>query len=186
VERLPALNVLDGSAFVLSERHGDVDAQRGLEGFFWEDTRVISRFRLLVDGREPELLSTADVDSFAAQAFLVPPSDSIYDNPQLSIMRRRLVRGTWLEELLLVNHRHDARVVRLRIDVDADFADLFEVKDDEVRRRHVDRELAAIERAAANAFAERAVESALQVVQRAGHVSASRWCWCGGSSPAAG
>jgi glycogen debranching enzyme len=139
VERLPALNVLDGSAFVLSERHGDVDAQRGLEGFFWEDTRVISRFRLLVDGREPELLSTADVDSFAAQAFLVPPSDSIYDNPQLSIMRRRLVRGTWLEELLLVNHRHDARVVRLRIDVDADFADLFEVKDDEVRRRHVER-----------------------------------------------
>jgi len=30
VERLPALNVLDGSAFVLSDRHGDVDAQRHL------------------------------------------------------------------------------------------------------------------------------------------------------------
>jgi glycogen debranching enzyme len=140
VDRLPALNVLDGSAFVLSDLHGDVDARRGLEGFFWEDTRVVSRFHLLVDDQQPDLLSTAASDSFAAQAFLVPPSSSVYDNPQLSIMRRRLVRGTWLEEVLLVNHRHDARGVRLRVEVDSDFADLFEVKDGEVRRRDVHRD----------------------------------------------
>jgi glycogen debranching enzyme len=139
VERLPALNVLDGNAFVLSELHGDVDAGRGLEGFFWEDTRVISRFCLRVDDEHPDLLSTAEQDSFAAQAFLVPPASTIYDNPQLSVMRRRLMRSTWLEELLVVNHRHDARAVRLRVDVDADFADLFEVKDGEVEQRPIER-----------------------------------------------
>jgi glycogen debranching enzyme len=136
----PPLTVLDGSAFVLSDRHGDIgDASGGLDGFFWEDTRFVSRWSLTIDGAALELLSTADLDHFAAEAFLVPPSPRIFENPQLSVMRRRVVRGGWLEELLVVNHRRDPRRVVLRLDVDADFADLFEVKDGHVRARDIGR-----------------------------------------------
>jgi glycogen debranching enzyme len=55
----------------------------------------------------------------------------------MSLVRRRLVSGSWTEELLLANHRDEPTEVRLAIDVAADFADLYEVKDDAVRPRQV-------------------------------------------------
>ena len=44
-------------------------------------------------------------------------------------MRRRLLDQVWSEELTIVSHRHETSEVGVRLVVDTDFADLFEVKD---------------------------------------------------------
>ena len=130
------LSVFDGSTFVVSDRRGDVLPDSGAaQGFFVADTRMLSCWKLTVDGRTPEPLSYSGVDHFAAEFVLVPPGRSLFDNPYLSIVRRRLVREVWREEVILVNHMNHPVEIEVAIEADADFADLFEVKDGEVRER---------------------------------------------------
>jgi glycogen debranching enzyme len=50
-------------------------------------------------------------------------------------VRHRLVDHVWMEEVTLTNHLHEPSRLRVALDVDTDFADLFEVKDGVPRER---------------------------------------------------
>jgi glycogen debranching enzyme len=143
-----AVSVLDGNNFVVSDRHGDVLTDTWLppHGFFSEDTRFISLWRLTAQGQPTDILSRAHVDYSVAQFFLVSPSEGFHAAPPLGIIRRRLIGDVWLEEVIVVNHRDEHTAVAVDLEVATDFADLFEVKDETIPRRHVvaergDREL---------------------------------------------
>jgi glycogen debranching enzyme len=124
------LSILDGSTFVVSDRNGDIDARPDEpHGLFADDTRFLSRWMLTVNGIRPQLLSTDDVDYFRAQFFLVPPTGTIYRNPEVSVMRERSCGDGFHEDLLVFNHGQEPIELELRLAADADFADLFEVKD---------------------------------------------------------
>ena len=133
------ISVLDGNTFVVSDRHGDVRPGHRLHphGFFSEDTRFVSRWELSVAGARTEVLSTAHVVYFAAQFFLVPPTPAFHAASQLSVVRQRVVKDVWIEQLRLGNHREEPFEVAVEIAVAADFADLFEVKDGTIRERAV-------------------------------------------------
>jgi glycogen debranching enzyme len=143
-----AVSVLDGSNFVVSDRRGDVLAGATLRphGFFSQDTRFVSRWRLTVQGRPPDILSRAHTDYFVAQFFLVSPSEAFHVGAPLGIARQRLIGDVWMEDVVVVNHRNDHAELAIDLEVAADFADLFEVKDKQIRGRRVvaergDREL---------------------------------------------
>ncbi|HEY3828606.1 MAG TPA: glycogen debranching N-terminal domain-containing protein [Solirubrobacteraceae bacterium] len=130
-------SVLDGSTFVVGDRLGDVRADEGREhGFFSDDTRFISRWVLDVGEQPLELLGLDQSAHFAAQFFLTPRVAPDVEAP-CSIMRRRLVDRVWMEEVTVTNHRHQRSELRMVLALDADFADLFEVKDGEVATREV-------------------------------------------------
>jgi glycogen debranching enzyme len=123
------VSVLDGSTFVVGDRLGDVRADEGREhGFFSEDTRVISRWVLRVGETPLELLSLNQSAHFDTQFFLTPAVGP-EDQAPCSIVRHRLVDHVWMEEVTLTNHLHQTGHFRVVLEVDADFADLFEVKD---------------------------------------------------------
>ncbi len=131
------LSVLDGSTFVVGDRLGDVRADEGREhGFFSEDTRFISRWVLRVDEKPLELLSLNQSAHFDAQFFLTPGVGSDEEAP-CSIVRHRFVGDVWIERVIVTNHLHETSRLRLALDVDTDFADLFEVKDGLVAGREV-------------------------------------------------
>ncbi len=130
-------SVFDGSTFAVSDDCGDMQHGEITHGFFVRDTRHLTVWRLFLDGRPLEPLSVADVDYFVAQFFLVPPRRQLFSSPEMSVVRRRAVQKAWFEELTIVNHRNEATRVELRIEVDADFADLFEVKGGQVRERPI-------------------------------------------------
>jgi glycogen debranching enzyme len=136
------ISVLDGNTFVVSDRHGDLDPDVRVppHGFFSEDTRFISRWRLSVQGQPTDVLSNAIVDYFVAQFFLVCPSPEFHSAPQLGIIRQRLLGDGWLEDIVIANHRDEHVAVAVDLDVATDFADLFEVKDDTIRERRIDAE----------------------------------------------
>jgi glycogen debranching enzyme len=143
-----AVSVLDGSTFVVSDRHGDVDPDVRLppHGFYSEDTRFVSRWRLSVQGQPTDILSNALIDYFGAQFFLVTPSPAFHAAPEIGVIRQRLLGDDWMEDVVIVNHRDEHVAVAVDLEVAADFADLFEIKDDAIRTRHVvahagDREL---------------------------------------------
>jgi glycogen debranching enzyme len=131
------LSVLDGSTFVVGDRLGDVRSEEAREhGFYSEDTRFLSRWVLHVDEAPLELLGIDQSAHFAAQLFLTP-SIGPEDLAPCSIVRRRLIDHVWIEHLTVINHRHKSSEVRLALEVDTDFADLFEVKDGMVAEREV-------------------------------------------------
>ncbi len=128
--RTDTISILDGSTFVVSNRAGDIDAAPDqAHGLFFKDTRHLSRWILEVDGKAPDVLSTDDIEYYYAQFFLAPKTGTIYKNPYLSVIRRRLVGDGFVEDIAVLNHGGAPAEVSLRLRVSSDFADLFEVKD---------------------------------------------------------
>jgi glycogen debranching enzyme len=131
------LSVLDGSTFVVGDRLGDVRADEGREhGFFSEDTRFISRWTLSVGQTPLELLSLHQNTHFDAQFFLTPTVGP-EDEAPCSIVRHRLVDHVWMEDVTVTNHLHATARLRVVLEIGADFADLFEVKDGAIAERKI-------------------------------------------------
>jgi glycogen debranching enzyme len=124
------ISILDGSTFVVSDLRGDIEASPDAPvGFFFRDTRFLSRWKLTVNGVSPEILSTDDVRYDEVQFFLVPPTGTVYKDPYLSVIRRRAVGDGFHEDLTIINHDREPAEFELRLEAASDFADLFEVKD---------------------------------------------------------
>src|SRR5579871_5445340 len=125
-----SISILDGSTFLVSQANGDINAQPDQpEGLFFKDTRHLSAWNLTVNNVALDVLSTDTVEYYFAQHFCVPPTGTIYQNPTLSIIRKRLVGEGFVEDLAVLNHGSEPQQIELRLRADADFADLFVFKD---------------------------------------------------------
>jgi glycogen debranching enzyme len=124
------ISILDGSTFLVSDRKGDIEASPDEpHGFFYRDTRFLSKWTLSANGAPLEALSTDDLTYFTAQFFLAPPSGSVHKNSTVSIIRKRSIGDGLHEDITVINHDVDALEIELRLEAASDFADLFEVKD---------------------------------------------------------
>ncbi|MHB8341322.1 MAG: amylo-alpha-1,6-glucosidase [Mycobacteriales bacterium] len=128
------VTLVEGVTFCICGRSGDIRA--GAEqGLFFRDTRFVSRLVLEVDGATLEPLSTSSSAPYAA-TFVTrrPPRAGVADSTML-VLRRRYVGNGMLEEIVLRNLGREPAGVSLSLTVEADFADLFEVKESRVRAR---------------------------------------------------
>jgi glycogen debranching enzyme len=137
------VSVLDGSTFVVGNHLGDVRADEVREhGLFSADTRFVSRLILAVDTGPLELLGIHQSAHFSAQFFLTPAVGPTEQAPY-SIIRRRLVDQVWIEEVTVTSHLHSPSRLALALEIDTDFADLFEIKDDSTLARDITFDAAA-------------------------------------------
>ena len=128
--RATPVSILEGDTFVVSDRRGDISiSPEEPLGLFDGDTRYLSRWVLTVNGALPNPLSTDDVNYFSSQFFLVPGTGTIYVDAPMSIVRQRAVGGGFHEDLKVTNHKATPLDLDIRMEADADFADLFQVKD---------------------------------------------------------
>jgi glycogen debranching enzyme len=127
----PQISILSGSAFVVSDRRGDIAPALGNpNGLFYRDMRHLSGWQLRLNGRELDVLSAESLEYDEAVFFLVEPTGSVYRSPAVSLVRRREVADGMREHLELHNHSQRRLEIEISILFDADFADLFEVKDE--------------------------------------------------------
>jgi glycogen debranching enzyme len=130
------LVVLDGSTFFVSQRDGDCPPSQET-GFFHQDVRHLSAWRLLVDGQPIRLLTSRNDAYYSARVFGTLASAAVGRNPPVSVRRHRVVAGGLHEDLVVDNHGPEPCSLTLELEVAADFADLFEVKDGQPKRgRH--------------------------------------------------
>ena len=129
------VSLLKGSTFIVSDRLGDVTPRVGdPSGLFYRDMRHLSRWQLRLNGRELDALAAESLEYDEAIFYLVEPTRSVYRNPAMSLIRRREVGDGIREHLELINHGQHEVHVEITILFDADFADLFEVKDELTKR----------------------------------------------------
>jgi len=132
----PLVSILDGNTFVVSDVRGDIEAStREPCGLFSYDTRFLSTWVLKVDGERLSPLSTDDLHYFETRFFLVPGTTAAYVDAKRSVIRQRALADGFREELTVLNHDENPAELTVRIEVECDFADLFEVRDALARKR---------------------------------------------------
>jgi glycogen debranching enzyme len=109
------------------------------DGFFARDTRFISGYDLRINGRRPVLLNASPIEFFSSRFELT--NDALLDiggpilPSTLSIRLDRTVDGGVHEDLDIVNYgRREVRLT-IEIEIDSDFADIFDVKLGTIVRR---------------------------------------------------
>jgi glycogen debranching enzyme len=131
------VTLVEGSAFCISGRSGDVSPGTP-QGLIFRDTRFISRFELRVNDQQPEPLATAPGDPFSCTfVSRTRPRPGRADS-HLLVFRQRYIGRGMREDVTVHNFAEEAAYCSLELVVDADFADLFEVKEGRVQWRAED------------------------------------------------
>ncbi|MBT2250767.1 amylo-alpha-1,6-glucosidase [Arthrobacter sp. BHU FT2] len=125
--------LVEGSSFCISSSNGDIRGGRP-HGLFVADVRIVSALTLAVDGQAVEPL-TAEVKVPYRAVFVgrVSRTGSYGDSP-LIVERLREVGAGLQERLTIHNYSSEAAECVVTLDVAADFADLFEVKEARIGR----------------------------------------------------
>jgi glycogen debranching enzyme len=122
------LTILEGSSFCICDEFGDIGSFE-TSGFFDDDVRFLSKLRLTVNGERPLLLESRNVDYFSAAFYLRNPPVRGLGQDTLLIARERFI-GAGLEERIVVrNETPEPATLELALEVGADFADIFTVKE---------------------------------------------------------
>ena len=121
------LRILEGATFCLCDELGDLHGN--VEGLFAQDTRFLSSLKLTINGQRPLLLSSDKIEYFSAAFFMRNPLTDGLGPDVLSIRRERFVGDGMQDSFVVQNESMEPIEFDLELDVGADFADIFAVKD---------------------------------------------------------
>ncbi len=123
------VSLVDGATFVVSAPNGDVCADQP-EGFFTRDTRFLSRLVITVDDQPLTLVSSVPRGPFSTSIVTRahPSAHAHIEDPPVTVIRHRVLGHGLREELDIRNHAIHPVDAILTIEIDADFASLFDVK----------------------------------------------------------
>ncbi len=129
-----ALVVLDGSTFFVSAPSGDVVPGDDANGYFYADMRHLSTWQLLADGEPLRMLSSCTVDYYSATIHATLARARVGKNPTVTVRRDRFVSDGIHEDLIVTNNSPQPIRLELELRFEADFVDIFEVKDPRPKR----------------------------------------------------
>lgn len=136
------VTLVEGSSFCISLANGDIHPEHP-HGVFHLDTRILSGWSLTINDQPLEPLASETKEPYRALfAGRVPRADGYADSP-LIVERLREVGAGIQEQVTVRNYSMKPAECVISMKVEADFADLFEVKEARIQRRwdetrHVD------------------------------------------------
>lgn len=128
------VTLIEGSSFCLSDGSGDI-VPLTPQGLFFLDTRFLTRFELRLDGQPVEGLGVSVEAPFEAVFFGRSRPAADRADGSIVCFRHRWIGTGMREEIELENYADARRVIEVELLVDADFADLFAVKESRARRK---------------------------------------------------
>ena len=129
-----SVTLVEGSTFCVSGHDGGIDPVRP-DGLFVQDTRVISRWELRLDGMPIEPLGVVAAEPYESVFVGRAAPRTGHTEGTVIVERHRMVGQGMREDIRLRNYGAEPAGVDLTVTADADFADLFLVK--EHRLAHV-------------------------------------------------
>jgi glycogen debranching enzyme len=122
------VTLVDESTFAISGEAGDI-VPGAAQGLFVRDTRILSRFEVLVNGARSEPLTAVNDDPFSSTfvSRCLPPAGRA--DSTLMVFRSRYVGQGMREDLTLRNFGDEPALCSVELFVGSDFADLFAVKE---------------------------------------------------------
>lgn len=123
-----SVTVLEGSSFCISSGSGDITSDGGTNGAFFQDTRIVSGWVLRINGSLREPLSAQRPHPF--EATFVGRANwpgGRFDSP-LVVRHFRHIGPGLQDDIILENYSAEDVECHIELLVDADQADLFDVK----------------------------------------------------------
>ncbi|HUN96757.1 MAG TPA: amylo-alpha-1,6-glucosidase [Bradyrhizobium sp.] len=141
----PRRSLKHDDTFIVLDSHGDIGASAGgPDGLFNSDTRYIARLELVLDDVQPLLLGSNLRDDNSGLTIDLSNPDVYRDGrlvlqkDVLHIVRSIFLwRGSAYQRIGIQNHNGYAASFDVTLLFDNDFADLFEVRGEERRRRGI-------------------------------------------------
>src|ERR1700719_3200029 len=127
-----------GQTVLVTEPDGQVISP-SVHGLYFRDTRVISAWAIYANGEQWDLLNGGAVAYHAARIFLTNRSFGSEAGPiarrARGVVGGRHINGGLHEDIEITNNSQSAVRFNLEIVIRADFADIFEVKSNQIVRR---------------------------------------------------
>ncbi|WP_245489493.1 MULTISPECIES: glycogen debranching N-terminal domain-containing protein [unclassified Mesorhizobium] len=135
----PRLAINQGLSFLVTQQDGQISWPTR-QGLYASDTRLVSSWQIYANGEAWDLLNSGNIAHFAAKIYLVnrafaTEAGRVKAGDLGLLIGRSLDQGGMHEDLDLVNHGCDTIQFNLEVGIRSDFADLFEVKADDIVRR---------------------------------------------------
>jgi glycogen debranching enzyme len=134
----PVLTINQGSIFMVTDERGEINTDSE-HGVFGGDTRLVSDYKLFVNGLPWLLLTSAAVQYYAARIELTNPplATDLGDlaAQQVGLTIRRRLSQALHEDLDIVSYANGPVHFQLEIALRSDFADIFEVRQHQLVRR---------------------------------------------------
>lgn len=129
-----AVTLVEGSSFCISLPNGDMHSEHP-HGLFVQDTRILSGWRLTVDGQPLEPLAAETKAPYRALFVGRVPRTDGYADSALIVERLREVGAGIQEKITVSNYSPAPAECVMVLNIEADFADVFEVKEARIQRR---------------------------------------------------
>jgi glycogen debranching enzyme len=122
-----AVTLIEGTAFCLSSASGEI-SPGGSAGVYFRDTRLVSRWQLLVDGEPLEPLAVVPATPYCAT--FVGRSQRRPDHLESTIMitRTRYIGAGMREDIAVHNFAAEPAGLHISLRVESDLADIIDVK----------------------------------------------------------
>ncbi|MBT2522614.1 glycogen debranching N-terminal domain-containing protein [Arthrobacter sp. ISL-28] len=128
------VTLVEGTSFCISLPNGDIHPEFP-HGVFFQDTRILSGLTLTINGQPLESLAAETKEPYRALfAGRVAGLAGSADSPVI-VKRLREVGVGIQEQISVLNYSLQPVECLISLTVEADFADLFEVKEARIRRR---------------------------------------------------
>lgn len=123
-----AVTLVEGSSFCISAVSGDISPDGGTNGAFYQDTRIVSQWVLRINGalREPLVAQRPDAFEATFVGRAMWPGGR-FDSP-LVVRQERHIGPGLRDDITLHNYSAEPVDCDIEILLDADQADLFDVK----------------------------------------------------------
>jgi glycogen debranching enzyme len=132
------VSIHHGQTVLVTEPDAQINSpsERGLYFF---DTRVISSWRIYANGEHWDLLNGGAITPYASRTYLtnpkIPTANGIIPQRTLGLLVGRMINEGMHEDIDLTNNSMQRVNFQLEIAVRCDFADIFEVKSNDIVRR---------------------------------------------------
>ena len=127
-----SITLVEGASFSISSASGDIEPH-GAQGVFFEDTRFVSTWRVRLDDEELQDLAVITRHPFAATFVSRGQPRPGQSDSTVLVERSRYVGNGIREDIVIHNLGHEPTSCTITFELDADFAHLFEVKENRVQ-----------------------------------------------------
>ena len=127
----PVLTINQGNTFMITTEDGEIDREEPL-GIFAQDTRFISYYHFFIDMQQWKLLTSSQIQYFAARLHLTNPrietESGVLPADTIGLRIDRCVGGGIHEDFYITNYDSKRVSFFFEMVLRCDFADIFEVK----------------------------------------------------------
>lgn len=134
------ITIHQGNTFMVTTPSSEINP--GELGLFADDTRLVSGYKLSINGQPWALATSASVSYFGAHYVFLSPeirtADGCLEPRKIELRLERTVDEGFHEDFDLTNYSDREVSFHLEIAIESDFADIFEVRGHQIGARQID------------------------------------------------